>query len=109
MDADERDPDLVREAYEQRRARATARRHTNMDPYYISPEEEARLQQEADDQRDNLRAAIAATISDERGNLYLSEIYEIALGVLGEAPRSAGEPEWQVTKIRKALKGATKL
>jgi len=79
------------------------------DPYYMSPAEEARQQQEAAEQTANLRAMIAATISDERGDLYLSQIYEIVLEVLAETRRTAGEPTWQTDKIRARLEGATKL
>ena len=74
--------------------------YPNLDPYYVSPEEEAAMERESLDQRDNFREALEACIADNRADLYLSQLWDIARDVLLNAKRTPGEPEWQTNLER---------
>ena len=61
----------------------------------ITPEQERALEDEYHEAEDNLREAVAATLADERGKLYLATIRRIVIEELNKMERQAGEPEWQ--------------
>lgn len=64
-------------------------------PYELTPEQERTFEQEQQDAEDSLRSAVAATLADERGNLYLADVRRIVIEELNKLARQPGEPEWQ--------------
>jgi hypothetical protein len=64
-------------------------------PDEFAPEQELAFELEHQDAEDNLRAAIAATLTDERGQLYLADIRKVVIEELNKLTRQPGEPEWQ--------------
>lgn len=64
-------------------------------PDEFTPEQERAFEQEQQDAEDNLRVAIVATLTNERGRLYLADVRKIIIEELNKLPRHLGEPEWQ--------------
>jgi hypothetical protein len=64
-------------------------------PDEFTPEQERAFEQEQQDAADNLREAIAATLADYRGSIYLADVRKIVIEELNKLTRQAGEPEWQ--------------
>jgi hypothetical protein len=71
------------------------------DPYYVSPEEERAMEEKDLEESDNLRETIAATMQDNRGDLYLSDIREIVVSELTKMSPRAWEPAWQTAETVK--------
>lgn len=76
----------------------------NMDPYYISPEQEKELEREAQEKEDNLRDAIVCSIADEQSDLWRSTVVRIVRDVLLSLPPTAGEPAWINEKLDAKLR-----
>lgn len=64
-------------------------------PYDITPEQERELEDRQHEQMDQLREALSATISDERGDLYLADVRRVVIEELNKVKRLPDEPEWQ--------------
>jgi hypothetical protein len=71
------------------------------DPYYVSPEEERAMEERHRKESDNLRETIAATLQDNRGDLYLSDIRRIVVSELNKMSTRPGEPAWQTAETVK--------
>jgi hypothetical protein len=65
------------------------------DPYYMTPEEEAAQIAKDDEQKQDLRDAIAGALANYRGEVYLADIREIVVEELNKLHPLAGEPTWQ--------------
>jgi hypothetical protein len=76
----------------------------NLDPYYISPEQERELEAEYYATRDNLREQLLAVLADERDGLWKSEVIYIVRDILLEMKPAAGEPAWQGEKLNAQLR-----
>lgn len=64
-------------------------------PYDITPEQERALEEARQDAEDRFREIIAATLSDERVELYLADVRRIVIEELNKLPPHPSEPEWQ--------------
>jgi hypothetical protein len=71
------------------------------DPYYVSPEEESAIEERDREESDNLSETIAATLQDNRGDLYLSDIRKIVVSELNKMSPRPGEPAWQTAETVK--------
>jgi hypothetical protein len=75
----------------------------NMDPYYISPEEEKRIEADEREKEANLRDALIACVSDNRDNLWRCTVAGIVARVLLEIKPCAGESDWLNRKVDAAI------
>ena len=80
----------------------------NMDPYYMSPGEEAEIKAARDENIDKLRQALTDAVEWHRGDLYLSEVHDIVGELLAKLKRQPGEPVHQV-KMFNPIAAAPKL
>lgn len=64
-------------------------------PYDMTAAEEAEHRAKSIEQEQDFRAAIAAVLADERGDIYLATIREIVVVELNKLRPQAGEPVWQ--------------
>jgi methionine synthase II (cobalamin-independent) len=64
-------------------------------PYETTAAQEAATAADMDQQRQDLRDAIAGVLHDERRDIYLADIRRIVIEELNKLARHPGEPAWQ--------------